>query len=1279
MLFPEADARDFEYEGIWYTVTDETAKTVETRAGTGKYKAGNTASGILEIPEKVSDGESDYTVTGIGDWSFSSQYSVTELYLPPTLRNLGVGSFYDCGIKTVEIPDGVTEIKASLFAKNPLKRVFLPPSVKSVYSSTSNWGEYGSWVDDNPFMISSTYDRQTYAMVVYPSTYEGKSMDFKRSSESIGYYKERCSWIDGFFVEQFGISPSGRTLIRIVHISNRLKGVQFVPSQITGFCDFSSVVYSNSGLKVLVFNTKEPICTHYDYEDENHVIIVARNHQEYSGKRSKIIEIAGIYNSNTEVIYENKCLYEISTHGGKIAAIYTDEDATLADLRNDVTEIRGYAFYHNPKLIDAIIPQGVKSISGSAFSDCSNLCTVIFPSSLREITYEQVLSQNRYNNTYGVPFENLPNLKSIELNEGLRRLYGFNNCPMLEIKRFSDSLEVIEGLSNIALKSAEFPVSLKSISGFNDCENLTYIEFPAGCQVYFYGDRWNGSPVDTVRVNGMPEVGHFNAEILKNATLFVKEPYLEAALNHPNLSKFEKIECDGKECVKFDDDVYQYRLNPFTGEAMLLRSDNLLTSGRISIPNRVVLETEEGAAFHNVTAIGPAAFNGATSLTEVVLPRQLKIVGPEAFRNCTALKSIALPETTETLYGSSFRNTGLESMDIPASVRKIGTCALAENKSLKEINFHSVQDVELEAHAFAGNPILEKLLLPAGAYPAPLKKEIDGIVYNNAGNACRNLVADCKALKTANWPNSMNTICSGAFAGCSSLTDITIENGIAEIGFEAFRGCSALMGISIPSSVRLVGEQVFKSCSSLQSIVIPPLVTNLKSYTFIGCKALNEVRLNENLKKIGTGAFDGCTSLKEIELNAAMDSIESIAFLDCTALDRIGFNASLTAIRDNAFQNCTALKSVEFNAGLESIGKEAFKGCKGIESILFKDSPLPIEIDPKAFDGVEPKYIGFGRPVVCGTAGDNITAAHFCMMEGLEEVEIGNTVTAIESGMFAGLSRLKSAKLGSSLTSIPDFAFERTGLSEIVIPSSVTEIGNGAFASVPLQSLSIGSGITKIGERCFYDNDKIEAVSITAAEPPAATNDCFSYYGGSLNVTPESRTAYEDCPRCWYRFNTFGLVRPQEVRKADDVTLSYAPGTTQQLEVTVLPENTSLKHIMWSSTNPEVATVDHNGLVTYHKVKTAETMRAAEPSELQECKIIASTLYDDGPVAVFTVYGYGADIPQTPMAQPSDIDYSLPYDVYQINGMRIGAEVDGLAPGLYIIRQNGLAKKIAVH
>ncbi len=118
-----AFARDFSYtyEGqtIKYTVIDENAKTVRSKKGYhsgGNYFSGNYISGNLVLPSNPKDGDVEYTLIEIGDYSFSTCYGLTSVTIPNSVTSIGEWAFFDCrGLTSVIIPNSVTSIGSSAF------------------------------------------------------------------------------------------------------------------------------------------------------------------------------------------------------------------------------------------------------------------------------------------------------------------------------------------------------------------------------------------------------------------------------------------------------------------------------------------------------------------------------------------------------------------------------------------------------------------------------------------------------------------------------------------------------------------------------------------------------------------------------------------------------------------------------------------------------------------------------------------------------------------------------------------------------------------------------------------------------------------------------------------------------------------------------------------------------------------------------------------------------------------------------------------------------------
>ena len=148
------------------------------------------------------------------------------------------------------------------------------------------------------------------------------------------------------------------------------------------------------------------------------------------------------------------------------------------------------------------------------------------------------------------------------------------------------------------------------------------------------------------------------------------------------------------------------------------------------------------------------------------------------------------------------------------------------------------------------------------------------------------------------------------------------------------------------------------------------------------------------------------------------------------------------------------------------------------------------------------------------------------------------------------------------------------------------------------------------------------------------------------------------------------LTEPSSLTIAQTDIITGKKGDTFRLTATLEPGDVSLPYIFWKSSDPEVATVSLDGVVTLRT--------DVEPGGAESCTITASTLYADGPVAhayvgedLSGVETIGTDAPEA-----AAIDYTLPYEVYSLDGRPAGRSLDGLARGIYIVRQNGSAVKV---
>lgn len=101
-----ASAQEFNYDGIFYEILDQDAKTCTTKIGTS-FAAGNGVSGNITLPANPIYNGEEYTLTEIGDWSFMGS-GLESISLPNTITRIGEWAFsLQENLISVNIPESV--------------------------------------------------------------------------------------------------------------------------------------------------------------------------------------------------------------------------------------------------------------------------------------------------------------------------------------------------------------------------------------------------------------------------------------------------------------------------------------------------------------------------------------------------------------------------------------------------------------------------------------------------------------------------------------------------------------------------------------------------------------------------------------------------------------------------------------------------------------------------------------------------------------------------------------------------------------------------------------------------------------------------------------------------------------------------------------------------------------------------------------------------------------------------------------------------------------------
>ena len=452
---------------------------------------------------------------------------------------------------------------------------------------------------------------------------------------------------------------------------------------------------------------------------------------------------------------------------------------------------------------------------------------------------------------------------------------------------------------------------------------------------------------------------------------------------------------------------------------------------------------------------------------------------------------------------------------------------------------------------------------------------------------------------------SVTSIGDCAFYGCSGLTSIEIPNSVTSIGNGAFSYCSGLMSVTIGNSVTSIGGGAFSNCSGLTSVTIPNSVTSIDSGVFCGCIGLTSVTIGNSVTSIDYYTFLGCESLASVTIGSSVGYIDDSAFLGCYALDTINFNAINCADffwpgegdEGAPFDNLN-ISTINIGDGVQRIPAYFTMGCSGLTSVTIPNSVTSIGnsafsyCSDLAIITVESGNTTFDSRNNCNAI---IETASNTLIAGCKATVIPNSVTSIGESAFAGCSGLTSLTIPNSVTYIGEGAFENcSGLTSVTIPNSVTSIDWYAFSGCSelndVFSFIVDPTTVSMGNYAFYQYQNNYAER--TLHVPFGTSDAYrgwsQYFGSIVEMGPMVATSIE----------------------LDKSTERMEPGEELQLRAELKPIEAIYNEVLWGSSNPAVATVSNNGLVTAVNAGTATiTAMTTDGSNLSALCIV--TVYTE--------------------------------------------------------------------
>ena len=344
-----------------------------------------------------------------------------------------------------------------------------------------------------------------------------------------------------------------------------------------------------------------------------------------------------------------------------------------------------------------------------------------------------------------------------------------------------------------------------------------------------YGDYGKKGSYENVKKIKLPaKVKRIGELAFKNATNLA-EINIPPRVTQIGRSAFEG--CEKLEDINLPDSLYYVGSQAFYGCPALKE---------VVLPAK--LSELGGGAFagcNNLLSITIAPGNEnfqSPSGSNVVLNRDGTIL-------LTGCSNSKIPSTVKEIDDYAFRGfSALESMDIPQGVEIIKYKTFADCENLKRVNFepNAVLSSVVES-AFSNCTSLESIDLPASV------RSIGSYAFEG-----------CRGLKSITLPDSVKQFGKERmFKGCYLLQSVELPKGVTEIGRETFQDCWSLASASLPEGVKTIKEDAFSKCGKLKTINSPSTLSTIEERAFYLCASLDSIDLSM-LNKIKSSVIAHC-------------------------------------------------------------------------------------------------------------------------------------------------------------------------------------------------------------------------------------------------------------------------------------------------------------------------------------------------------------------------------------------------------------------------------------
>lgn len=362
-----ASAHDFEVDGIFYNIIDESVKTVEVTFKGSKYDSYDSEySGEIVVPETVEYHGYTYTVTAIGERAFYNCGNLTSVKLPNTILGIGNYAFYYTSIADIVIPASVESLGDYALARfKGLSKLEIPSNVTRIGVGAFQGRDYNNSARSLIYIGHGVQTVPDGAVAFYNGSY-GRVSDVLNTVYL------------GSNITDINKAAFGNN-IGITKVYCMASTPPAVSTSYLSYNGNNTDMYSNSDVVLYVpYGTRENYHTAPFWD--NFPSIVELDYFVVDGISYRVISETA---ATCEVTFDGAAYDEFTQE--YVGDIVVPSSITWGGKRYTVTSVGDNAFRGCTSLASITLPPSVTSIGEYAFYDCENLTKVVLPSSIESI------------------------------------------------------------------------------------------------------------------------------------------------------------------------------------------------------------------------------------------------------------------------------------------------------------------------------------------------------------------------------------------------------------------------------------------------------------------------------------------------------------------------------------------------------------------------------------------------------------------------------------------------------------------------------------------------------------------------------------------------------------------------------------------------------------------------------------------------------------------------------------------------------------------------------